>query len=77
MRRIYTYQMTKDIIHNEVDKDLEKILNSLVDKNGVCRACGQDHSFRPSFQDTKTSIDALPRIFREYQKSEITAEVTM
>jgi hypothetical protein len=42
--------MTKDTLHNEVHKDsdnddLENILRSLVDENGICRTCGQDHRF--------------------------------
>jgi hypothetical protein len=51
--------MTKDTLRNEVD--LEKILASLVDKNGVCKTCGQDHSFEPTFRVTNTSIDVMPQ----------------
>jgi hypothetical protein len=33
-------------VHKDCDSDdLENILRSLVDENGICRACGQDHSF--------------------------------
>ena len=43
--------MTKDKLHNEVHKDcdsddLESILRTLVDKNGICRTCGCNHSPR-------------------------------
>jgi hypothetical protein len=72
--------MTKNTLNNEVDKDsdnddLEKILASLVDKNGVCKTCGQDHSFRPTFQDTKASIDVMPQVFRKDQQSDSMVEV--
>jgi hypothetical protein len=45
--------MTKIIFSDEVHKvcdsdsdDLENILRTLVDKNGICRTCGCDHSPR-------------------------------
>jgi hypothetical protein len=28
----------------------------------ICEQCGQDHSFRPSFEDVKTSIDIIPQL---------------
>jgi hypothetical protein len=34
-----------DEVHKDCDSDLENILRSLVDKNGVCRACGEDHKY--------------------------------
>lgn len=74
--------MTKNTLGNEVDKDsnnddLEEILASLVDKNGVCMICGQDHSFKPTFQDTERT-DIIPsEVFRKNLRSETMAEVTM
>jgi hypothetical protein len=33
-------------VHKDYDSDdLENILRSLVDENGICRTCGRDHSF--------------------------------
>jgi len=54
--------MTKNIIRNDTDKhfdisDIEDILACFVDDNGLCKTCGQDHSFRPTFEGVKTSID--------------------
>ena len=28
----------------------------------ICESCGQDHSFRPTFIDVKTSIDTIPEL---------------
>jgi hypothetical protein len=34
-----------DEVHKDCDSDdLENILRSLVDQNGICRTCGRDHS---------------------------------
>lgn len=36
-----------DEVHKDCDSDdLESILRTLVDKNGICRTCGCDHSPR-------------------------------
>jgi hypothetical protein len=35
-----------DEVHRDCDSgDLENILRSLVDENGICRTCGHDHGF--------------------------------
>jgi hypothetical protein len=35
-----------DEVHKDCDSDdLENILRSLVDENGICRTCGHNHSF--------------------------------
>ena len=35
----------KEVHKDSYDDDLEKILASFVDENGICRTCGHDHSF--------------------------------
>ena len=44
--------------------DLEAILSQLVDADGICRACGQNHGFQPDFEEIRTSIDNVFEIFR-------------
>jgi hypothetical protein len=56
--------MTNIIYSDEVLKDcdsddLENILRSLVDENGICRACGQDHSFTGKEKMTSSHIDGI------------------
>jgi len=60
--------MTTDyILTDDEDKvfdtsDIEDILTYFVDRNGICKICGQDHSFKPTFEDIKTSIDVIPML---------------
>jgi hypothetical protein len=35
---------------------------SLIRYDRICERCGQDHSFRPTFEDLKTSIDTIPEL---------------
>jgi hypothetical protein len=44
--------------------DLEAILSQLVDADGICSACGQNHGFQPDFEEIRTSIDNVFEIFR-------------
>ena len=39
----------------------------------ICEQCGQDHSFRPSFEGIKTSIDIIPELLepRKLQSLEV------
>jgi hypothetical protein len=42
-----TNTIFSDEVHKDCDSDsddLESILRSLVDENGICRICGRDHS---------------------------------
>jgi hypothetical protein len=36
----------------------------------VCETCGNDHSFRPTFEDVKTSIEIIPVLIEELLKRE-------
>jgi hypothetical protein len=31
--------------------------------DSICTECGNDHSFQPTFEGVRTSIDAIPKIF--------------
>jgi hypothetical protein len=46
------------------DCDLDIILAQLVDANGICRVYSQSHSFRPDFENVKTSMDNISALFR-------------
>jgi hypothetical protein len=41
---------------------VQEILNYLVDKNGLCKICGKDHRFKPTFEHVRTSIDVIPEL---------------
>jgi hypothetical protein len=45
------YTLSEDEIKREL---------SLIFDPQICPVCGQDHSFKNTFKDTKTSIDDLP-----------------
>ncbi len=52
-----------------IDKDfsiinIDDILSIFVDSNEACKECGCDHSFRPTFKNTKTSIDVIRSLFQ-------------
>ena len=40
-----TSTFDKEAHKDSYDDDLGKILASLVDEDGICKTCGQDHSF--------------------------------
>jgi hypothetical protein len=46
---------TLSISEEEIEKQLSIIFDSQ-----ICAECGQDRSFKNSFQDVETSIDYLP-----------------
>jgi hypothetical protein len=46
-------------------EEIEKELSIIFDSQ-ICVECGQDHSFKNSFENVKTSIDYLPVLLREY-----------
>jgi hypothetical protein len=45
------------------DKEIEKELSLIFDPQ-VCPDCDQDHSFKNSFEDVRTSIDDFPVYLR-------------
>jgi hypothetical protein len=47
---------------------IENFVSYFVDGNGKCNTCGHDHSFRPTFEGVKTSIDIIPKLLRSYKK---------
>lgn len=50
--------ITTAVFHFEYD--LEVILDQLVDANGICRICGQDHSIiQPNTEDLKICIEGI------------------
>jgi hypothetical protein len=45
------------------EKEIENELSLIFDSQ-ICAECGNDHSFKNSFQDVETSIDDLPAYLR-------------
>jgi hypothetical protein len=37
-------------------------------KKQICKECGHDHGFRPSFKDLKTSIDVIPLLLQKLRE---------
>jgi hypothetical protein len=50
---------TLSISEEEIEKQLSIIFDSQ-----ICAECGQDHSFKNSFEDVKTSIDDIAAYLR-------------
>jgi hypothetical protein len=50
---------TGSLSEEEIEKELSLIL-----EHQICLECGQDHSFKNSFEDVKTSIDDFLVYFR-------------
>jgi hypothetical protein len=61
---------------NRVSRDPEDILSpfDLIDSNGRCKICGQDHSHNPTFEDAQTSIDVISELFGKDSKPKIVKE---
>jgi hypothetical protein len=61
---------------NGVSRDPEDILSpfDLIDSNGRCKICGQDHSHTPTFKDVKTSMDVISELFGKDSKPKIVKE---
>ncbi len=61
--------MTTNILCNEVDKDfdydLDKILNSIVDEDGICKTCGQDHSLKVRLNKVIITINQIHKLFEK------------
>jgi hypothetical protein len=56
--------MTYDKFGKNIDKDfgvvnIDDLLLKFVDANGICKTCGHNHRFSPSFKYTKTMISSL------------------
>ena len=49
---------TLSLSEEEIEKEL-----SLIFEPQICLECGQDHSFKNSFEDVKTSIDDFLKYF--------------
>lgn len=72
--------MTKNIFTSGTHKgfdsnDIEHILSNYVDSHGICKICGQDHSFKPTFEIVITSIDVIPQLLQKNNDSKAVMEV--
>ena len=58
-----TKQAKEDYTLSLSEEEIEKQL-SLIFEPQICPECGQDHSFKNSFEGVKTSIDDFPIYLR-------------
>jgi hypothetical protein len=58
---------------NRASRDPDDILSHLVDGNGRCKICGQDHSHTPTF-NVQTSMDVISELFGKDSKPKIVKE---
>jgi hypothetical protein len=51
---------------NNIDEELIVFDNDFLMSctRRICLECGSDHSFRPTFEGVKTSIDILPKLLQ-------------
>ena len=45
--------------------DVSKILDYYVDNDGTCKTCGHNHSFKFNYEEAKSSIDLILKLFKE------------
>ena len=45
--------------------DVSRILDYFVDSDGTCKMCGHNHSFKFNYDGVKSSIDLIPKLFKE------------
>ena len=45
--------------------DVSRILNYYIDSNGTCKMCGHNHSFKFNYEEAKSSIDIIPKLFKQ------------
>jgi hypothetical protein len=55
----------------------DKSFDYLSCRDLICERCRQDHSFRPSFEDVKTSIDIIPELLARRKKQSLECIPTM
>ena len=60
---------------SSLSQDSDDILSHVVDSNGRCKICGQDHSFTPTLEDVQTSMDVISELFGKDSKPKIVKEV--
>jgi hypothetical protein len=49
--------------------NLDDTLARFVDGNGICKACGHDHSFKPDLGNVNTSIDIISELFGKHRSA--------
>ncbi|HEY7078843.1 MAG TPA: hypothetical protein VH500_04015 [Nitrososphaeraceae archaeon] len=45
--------------------DVSSILEYYIDSDGTCKICGHNHSFKFNYEEAKSSIDLIPKLFKE------------
>jgi hypothetical protein len=62
--------MTTIVLSEDADKgffndDLEKILQSFVDEDGICKICGNDHSPKVTLDGISITINQIHKLFKK------------
>ena len=60
-----TYILPDEVHKNFCNDDLEKILASLVDEDGMCKTCGHDHSLKVTLDGITFTINQIRKLFKE------------
>lgn len=50
------------VLSNSIKPDY--ILADFIDENGTCKKCRQNHSYNPTYDDVKSSIDIILELFK-------------
>ena len=45
--------------------DVTRILDYFINSDGTCKMCGHSHSFKFNYEGAKSSIDLIPKLFKE------------
>lgn len=45
--------------------DVNRILDYYIDIDDTCKMCGHNHSFKFNYKEAKSSIDIIPKLFKQ------------
>jgi hypothetical protein len=60
-----TSTSTKSSAKDFCDIDISSILAYYIDNDGICKKCGHNHSFKFNYEEAKSSIDIIPKLFKQ------------
>jgi hypothetical protein len=65
-----TSTSTKSPTKDDRTIDVSSILDYYIDSDGNCRICGHNHSFKFNYEEAKSRIDIIPKLFKEKKNLE-------
>jgi len=60
-----TSTSTKSPTKDDRTINVSSILDYYIDSDGNCTICGHNHSFKFNYEEAKSSIDLIPKLFKE------------